>query len=199
MAPPPVPSGRKPSISITTKLLPPGSMLTPVDQHRHVEKISKKRKDATRLPGNIDDMLGEEIDAMDRAHQTDAFDALLEAPKSKKPKLPSSQTIYSQKELQARLPFPSPSLKSRQHAAGTTVKAFDSRQSEYSLSSSPSAIVSHPPEVVAPAQAAYFQPIAPEDLPPTIQNSIPFKGKRSRTLVGALIKDPKSSLVCTAM
>jgi hypothetical protein len=81
MAPPPVPV-RKISIAIPSHAprppLPPAP--GPSD--------TRKRKDSAR-PSDLDDMLGAEVDAMEKAHQpTSAIAELLEQPKSKKVKLP---------------------------------------------------------------------------------------------------------------
>ena len=187
MAPPPVPPGRKPSISITTFVQPPSSLAVSARHFADPEKSSKKRKESTRTINNIDDMLGEEVDAMERAQQADSFDELLEQAKSKKAKIPSGRSTSPQKATGSRSQLPPEPVESRHPNLGSAVKPA-------ALQTPAKAPTSVPNAEVVPV-ATYEQPQPAVDLPPTVENAMPFKLRRSRNLIASLIKDPSSYLV----
>jgi hypothetical protein len=135
-------------------------------------------------------MLGEEVDAMERAHHPDDFEDLLEQPKSKKIKLPASRTASPQKAAEPRLPFPSAPTEPGHLTAATEPKKASSRTLLDSNS-----VSTAPPALATTQTAAYTQPQPPVDLPPTVQNNMPLKMKRSRSLLTTLAKDPNAYLV----
>lgn len=191
MAPPPLPPARKQSIS--------GSIPAPILVSRPAfgkpsadqEQASKKRKDHARPASGLDDMLGEEIDTMERAHHLDAFDELFEQPKSKRTKAPGFSKASPDKAVGPRLPFPSAPVVGRLFNAEAPGKNGSSKGvSERNFTSNTL------PTTLPGLIVAYAQPQPPVDLPPTKQNATPFKQKRSRSLLATLRNDSSAYLVC---
>jgi len=147
----------------------------PVPAHKNkpvpVPAESKKRKPVSVA---LDDMLGAEVDAMDRDHHPDSFERMLE-PKPKKQKLPKAS--------------PEPSFKEPTTTVSSPEKKKKSKESKES------AVLPPAVPTVPAASIRHAPPQPPPDLPPTKSNSMPFKLRRARHLVGILQKEPAASIV----
>lgn len=191
MAPPPVPLGRKPSISIDTK---PSISSVARQKDRSLadlDNMSKKRKEFARPTSTSDDLLGEEVDAMERAKQADDFGQTLKQPKAKKIKTLVLGTASPDKAAVGRLPFPSSTTTEVQRGIP---RVTNQRAGSELIAGHGSAVPSNPASL-RPTTAGYSLPSRPAELPPTVENTIPFRAKRARALIAALTKDRSAFLV----
>ncbi|ORX37731.1 hypothetical protein BD324DRAFT_623057 [Kockovaella imperatae] len=161
MAPPPLPPSRKPSGSITPS----------------APDITRKRKESVKAASDLDDLLGAEIDAIERVPQRDLVEELLEpAPK----KIKIKQRAFSPEKQ-------SQTIKIKQAPVPASAPA-------------PAPAPPPPPPVVQPAlaptlpAAKYTLPKPPPDLPPTKDNPMAFKSRRAKVLVGLLQKSPQAAI-----
>jgi len=158
----------------------------PVPVHRSKPTTAadnKKRKPASLA---LDDMLGAEIDAMDRNHHSDSFERMLE-PKPKKQKLPKvSIEPPVQKEVSLDV------------AGSNRAISPEKKKPSREPMRTPRAVSPQPialSEAATRPQVHYEPPQQPHDLPPTKSNSMPFKLRRARHLIATLQKEPSAIIV----
>ncbi|WVR08077.1 hypothetical protein IAU60_005123 [Kwoniella sp. DSM 27419] len=221
MAPPPLP------LSATKKAAPPPAVTNgsskPVKSKSpekppvpafapSVDKASKKRKEPSKSRSDLDDLLGEEIDAIEsRRPSADPLRELLDThkPPSKKIKLPVPMPPRKQSfekpvadRASSSTPVPS-AADTKVNVKKIKTKPLGSdgsaRPSERSLASpapsNTSSTKSHaPPTMTAGAPVPVYvppsRPQPPADLPPTVQNTASMKIKRARAMLQLLRQEP---------
>jgi hypothetical protein len=161
---------------------PMGPPPVPLNRNKPVPVSADTRK---RKPtsGDLDDLLGAEVDAMDQSHHSDSFEQMLE-PKLKKQKLPkpSPDLVIPKTEVSGkaagRAPSPEKRTKQKEPKVGPSLLA------EPALPSIPPVVTTH-----------YVPPQPPPDLPPTSANSMLIKLRRARHLISTLQKVPEAGWV----
>ena len=192
MAPPPLPPMRKQSITLSMS-----------------QEQKRKRKESSRATNDLDEVLGNEVDAIAREHRPDAaLEGLLE-PRPKKAKLPAANLKSSMSATPPPIKTPSTVREAPPAAALSSETAeITSKKLHSSLTSASSSIplvasaspdpAPVPPQIAPFALPPYERPSPPSDLLPTAGNSMPFKQRRARHLVTLLTKDTNSLIVSRA-
>ncbi|KAK4688551.1 transcription initiation factor TFIID subunit 2, partial [Tremellales sp. Uapishka_1] len=169
MAPPPVP--------YVPKALPDVVRISASS----AEKENKKRKKESRS-SVLDALLGEEVDAMEKAHRPGSFglEELVDQPK-KKSKTPSATPPPVARQMSPEKTKAKPVQLAP--AAPTIVLKKQAR-----VSANPTPVPVSKAPATAFATPPSMWPTPPSDLPPTVQNSSTFKAKRSVALLKVLFK-----------
>lgn len=183
MSPPPLP--RAPERPVSTEQRPPSSA-PPV-----VETTKKRKKEIKPVKDVVDDLLGEELDAMER-EQPSVEDELLGPPQPKKIKL-QKPPVSSDKEKRSKdKPTSAPVAVPHPPSNGEPVrlKLMKKPTARPSVVDIPATPTPQPVATVAPPTPR------PADLPPTTRNNMPMNVKRAKTLLGSLTRVPAAIIVC---
>lgn len=158
---------------------------------------TKKRKKESSKPARekdvLDDLLGEEIDAIERAHAPSIEDELLGGPQPKKIKLHKPvEKEKRPKEKGSILPFPAPS-------PVTVTPSNNGEPVRIKLNKKPPSRVESQP-TLPPAPVTVAAPLPeraqrPSDLPATTTNTMPFNVKRAKALISSLSRNPNAIIV----
>jgi hypothetical protein len=193
MSPPPLPRAteRQPDRPQGSVTAAPSLSIAPV-----ADLPTKKRKKENSKPPKVDavdDLLSEEIDAMERVQAPSLEDELLGPPQPKKIKLqkpPASHEKEKRPKEKSQPQAPVPTSASN----GDSVRIKLNKKP----SSRPTVTEVAPTAPVAAVGATVSQrPPRPADLPPTTKNMMPFNAKRARLLHSTLTRNPLAFIVST--